>query len=219
MAVYPIPKSSVDWIKGHLSEQYSARKAKEKYQEIVKTYEGFVMDSPDIGGKKNPMSKNFYGSLSAFAYYECTGRSMTSEEITRMCVEMVVRDARVGPLAKFNLNNKLIRGILHGLFGLRARKLNKHKADGSWNNTWGMKVNPLNHQEGISIHLVGCPICDFANSHGYGNLMPYFCKADIAVMESFGGVLFREHTVAEGYEDCDYWIKNREKRDRYESRL
>lgn len=50
-------------------------------------------------------------------------------------------------------------------------------------------------------------------------LMPYFCKADIAVMESFGGVLFREHTVAEGYEDCDYWIKNREKRGRYESRL
>ena len=29
-------------------------------------------------------------------------------------------------------------------------------------------------------------------------------------MEAFGGWLYREHTLAEGYEDCDYWIKNRE---------
>jgi len=26
-----------------------------------------------------------------------------------------------------------------------------------------------------------------------------------------GGALYREHTVADGYEDCDYWIKNKGK--------
>ena len=79
----------------------------------------------------------------------------------------------------------------------------------SWNNTWGMEVNPLNHKEGISIHLVGCPIADFAKKNGYSELMPYFCETDKAVMEHLGGALYREHTVADGYEDCDYWIKNK----------
>ena len=39
--------------------------------------------------------------------------------------------------------------------------------------------------------------------------MPYFCEADKAIIEHLGGTLHREHTVADGYEDCDYWIKNK----------
>jgi len=52
-------------------------------------------------------------------------------------------------------------------------------------------------------------IADFAEKNGYSQLMPYFCETDKAVIEHFGGTLYREHTVADGYEDCDYWIKNR----------
>ena len=155
------------------------------------------------------MSKNFYGALSAFAYYECMNRNMSPDEITAMCYGMMIGDKKGGQLSRFNLNNKLVRNIFHGLFSLRARKLNKHKADGSWNNTWGMRINPLHRTEGISIHLIGCPIADFAKKNGYGELMPYFCETDKAVMEHFGGTLYREHTVADGYEDCDYWITNK----------
>ena len=50
---------------------------------------------------------------------------------------------------------------------------------------------------------------DFAEKNGYSELMPYFCETDKAVIEHFGGTLYREHTVADGYEDCDYWIKNK----------
>ena len=40
--------------------------------------------------------------------------------------------------------------------------------------------------------------------------MPYFCEAGGVVMEALGGTLHRDHTVAEGFEECDYWIKNKE---------
>ena len=40
--------------------------------------------------------------------------------------------------------------------------------------------------------------------------MPYFCEADGAVMEALRGTLHRDHTVAEGFEAGDYWIKNKE---------
>ena len=51
---------------------------------------------------------------------------------------------------------------------------------------------------------------DFARENGYGELMPYSCEADRVVMEALGGTLHRDHTVAEGFEECDYWIKNKE---------
>ena len=211
MKFYPMPPTSIKWIRTRLKERYTEREAEEKFEEINSLYEQFVARSPDIGGKKNPMSKNLYGAFSAFAYYECTGRSMSPEEITDMCYGMMMAGrGNQRPLEKLDLNNRLVRGILHGLFGMRARRLNKHKKDGSWNNTWGMKVNPQKRKEGISIHLVGCPIADFARETGYGELMPYFCEADGAVMEALGGTLHRDHTVAEGFEECDYWIKNKE---------
>jgi len=56
---------------------------------------------------------------------------------------MMIGDKEGGQLSRFNLNNKLVQKIFHGLFSFRVRKLNKHKEDGSWNNTWGMKINPL----------------------------------------------------------------------------
>ena len=127
---------------------------------------------------------------------------ITRSGIIRLCLKYLIP-----PSAHIILS--LVRKIFHALFRLRAKKLNRHKKDGSWNNTWGMEVNPLNHKEGISIHLVGCPIADFAKKNGYSELMPYFCETDKAVMEHFGGTLYREHTVADGYEDCDYWIKNK----------
>ncbi|MBO5565085.1 MAG: L-2-amino-thiazoline-4-carboxylic acid hydrolase [Lachnospiraceae bacterium] len=210
MAVYEIPETSDRWIRLKLAQEYSSEEAEKKYTEICELYERFAEESPDIGGKDNPMSHNFYGALSTFAYYEGTGRCMTPEEITDMCFGMMMADkGDKRPLEKIDLNNPFIRGFIHMMFGMRARKLNKHKADGSWGNTWGMEINPGKHKKGISMHLVGCPIADFAKAHGYSELMPYFCETDRQVMEAFGGTLYREHMVADGYEDCDYWIRNK----------
>ena len=206
---YEMPKSSVIWIREALAEKFTSKEADEKFAEIMKRYEEYAENSPDIGGRANPMAKNFYGSLSAFAYYDCMGRSMTPEEITAMCYGMMMAERSAGrPLDKLDLKNSLVRGLIHGILRIGGSILNRHKADGSWGNTWGVKVNPLNRKEGISVHLVGCPIADFANRNGFAELMPYFCRTDKHVMEALGGTLYREHTVAEGHPDCDYWIRN-----------
>ena len=84
MAIYEIPQDSKIWIENELNKKYSSDKAEEKYREIIELYEKFLNDALTIGGKDNPMSKNFYGALSAFAYYECMNRNMSSEEITNM---------------------------------------------------------------------------------------------------------------------------------------
>ena len=85
MAVYEMPQTSARWIKEKLGKRFSPVEAERMYQRILRTYERFAREAPSIGGRKNPMSKNFYGALSAFAYYECMNCDMPPDEITTMC--------------------------------------------------------------------------------------------------------------------------------------
>ena len=142
-SVFPIPEMSDDWIKNELHKKFPPDKAEKMYCRVIATYEKFAREAPTIGGKANPMAKNFYGALSVFAYYECMKRAMPPEDITAMCYGMMPGDKKGGELSRFDLNNKLVQKIFHGLFAPRARKLNKHKKDGSWNNTRGMKINGI----------------------------------------------------------------------------
>ena len=92
MKFYPMPPTFAEWIRAHLKERYTERETEEKFKELNSLYEQFAARSPDIGGKKNPMSKNLYGAFSAFAYHECTGHSLSPEEITDMCYGMMMAD-------------------------------------------------------------------------------------------------------------------------------
>ena len=85
MAIYEIPQDSKIWIENELNKKYSSDKAEEKYREIIELYEKFSNDAPTIEGKDNPMSKNFYGALSAFAYYECMNRNMFLTKLFFTC--------------------------------------------------------------------------------------------------------------------------------------
>ena len=205
MVVYEIPQDSKKWIKNQLSKKYSSDEAEAKYQEILEIYEKFSNETPSIGGKDNPMSKNFYGALSAFAYYECMNCDMSPDEIMDMCFGMMIGDKKGGQLSKFNLNNKLVQKIFHGLFRLRAKKLNRHKKDGSWNNTWGMEVqHDIN--DGIHFVLRGCPIKDYCEKHGIMEILPYLCNMDHLMIQALQLYLIRPKTCSNGDEICEYTI-------------
>ena len=88
-SVFPIPKTSDDWIKNELHKKFPPDEVEKMYRRVTARYEKFMRDAPIIAGKANPMSKNFYGALSAFAYYECMKRSMSPDEITTMCYGMM----------------------------------------------------------------------------------------------------------------------------------
>ena len=76
---------------------------------------------------------------------------------------------------------------------------------GEWGNTWRVRVNPNNTDEGIAFDLVGCPLTDYARENGYMNLLPYICASDHLIPEFVHAKLIRTHTCALGSESCDYW--------------
>ena len=182
----------------------------EKWNEIMNIYRKFINEAPDIGGKKNIMWKNLYGSIACFAWYEAFDPKPSDDEMRDVLRGNTVSGDGTGGLSKIDINKPIVQKIAYALIRMVAKKTNKHKNDGSWGNTWGISVNPLKRQEGLSIHLVGCPIADFAKSHGYDHLMTIFCESDYESMRlNMGKDMYREHTVAQGYKDCDYWIKNK----------
>ncbi|MBR2176136.1 MAG: L-2-amino-thiazoline-4-carboxylic acid hydrolase [Clostridia bacterium] len=211
MAVYiPMPKESYNDLRERLKTKASTDEYEEKWQEIENIYRQFIDDIPDIGGKKNMMWKSLYGAIACFAWYEAFDPHPDNAEMKEVLRGNTVRGDGTGGFSKIDFNRPFVQKIIYGIIRPVAKKFNKKKANGTWGNTWGLDVNPLNRTEGISIHLVGCPIADFAKSHGYMELMPIFCQSDYEAMRSnMGKELYREHTVAEGFDDCDYWMKNK----------
>lgn len=191
----------------HAKNKYGNEQAKEIWAETEKIYDRFLSEIPYIGGSENFMSHNLYQSLVLFAYYEATGRDLSIDEMEE-AINKVSCDKRKY-LGKFiNLNHLLhkpIISLIYKYLGVIKKQSDKHRGR-DWHNTWGIEINPDNHKKGVAITLVGCPIADFAKEHGYWNIMPVLCKTDYTTIEMLHGKLIRHHTVAEGYDKCDYWI-------------
>ena len=51
-----------------------------------------------------------------------------------------------------------------------------------------------------------CPICEFCNREGIGEIMYALCATDEVMFRLQHGKLHRGHTIARGEGVCDYWI-------------
>ena len=81
-------------------------------------------------------------------------------------VVMVSQYRKIGQFVNVNrLDKPWLIKRLYRLMERMARKINAHKGK-DWNNTWGIQVNPEGHDHGFAMTLVGCPIADFAKTHG-----------------------------------------------------
>ena len=47
---------------------------------------------------------------------------------------------------------------------------------------------------------------DFADKHGYTDIMPVLCDFDYLTAKLMHARLFREHTVSTGSAYCDCWV-------------
>ena len=189
-----------------LVRHYGTERAEKMIQDMEPIYDRFLAETPSIGGRKNPMSKNMDMALPFFALYEASGRTLTEESVEEMLDQIMIAQYRkLGRWIDMNkLDRPWFRRLMYFLAQKVADKLNAHKGK-DWNNTWGIQINPEGHDHGLAMTLVGCPLADFAKSHGYLEILPWLCRSDIKAADALHVRLIRHHTVAEGYETCDYW--------------
>ena len=190
-----------------LVRHYGTDLAEKMIQDMEPIYDRFLAETPSIGGRKNPMNKNMDMALPFFALYEASGRTLSGELIEEMTDQiMVAKYRRIGRWINLNkLDRAWFRSLVYSMARKFADKNNAYKGK-DWNNTWGIQINPEGHDHGLAMTLVGCPLADFAKSHGYMDILPFLCHSDIKSAAAIHARLIRHHTVAEGYETCDYWL-------------
>lgn len=152
------------------------------------------------------MNQSMDMALPFFAVYEASGRALCEADLDKMLdILMVCRFRKASRLIDMNrLDRPLFRKLAYRLAQKVADQNNARRGK-EWNNTWGIQINPEGHKYGLSMTLVGCPLVDFAKAHDYMDILPRMCAADVTAAAAIHARLIRHHTVAQGYETCDYW--------------
>ncbi len=58
---------------------------------------------------------------------------------------------------------------------------------------------------GLAFVLDSCPLYEFAQKHGYMDLLPFMCASDHIMTQQFHAKLIRHSTLSAGDGKCDYW--------------
>ncbi|MBR1827894.1 MAG: L-2-amino-thiazoline-4-carboxylic acid hydrolase [Atopobiaceae bacterium] len=197
-----IKREFIKYTKKHFPDEAEAivRKAEELFPVLY-------AKAPDIGGKENLMSYNLDLLILSASFYEASDHRIDGEAITQMARELFGKYRFLRHIVNVNhpWQMKIIRNAMYKRYVPYAKLVEEKVAQGEWGNTWRVRVNPNNTDEGIAFDLVGCPLADYARANGYMNLLPYMCASDHLIPELVHAKLIRTHTCALGSETCDYW--------------
>ena len=190
------------YIKKHFSLEYKeiCRRQKEIFPKMM-------ANAPDLGGKDNSLAGNLTMFIIFLSFYEATDHRLDGNAIDELLIEVYNSVRFLSPF--MNINHKCIlnplRKYLYKSYKKNADDVKKNQAEGNWLDTWGMRVNPNNTDEGIAFTLVGCPLVQYAKKYGYMEIMPHMCNLDHQYAKLMHAKLIRTHTVATGSDSCDYW--------------
>ena len=199
-----MPRGAKKAIRRRINELEDKKYADMLWNKTVQIYQKFEEEQPYIGGKNNVLWDKVYSSIALFAYYEANERNISDSEVKSLCVEMMIGNNRIlGKVLDFNW--KWLQKLYGAMYIPIKKQADKHIEDGSWHNTWKIEINPEGQSEGVNVRLVGCPVYDFAKTHGYEKLMSVLCSSDHDVFEPLHCKLIRYHTVANGDGYCDFW--------------
>jgi len=197
-----IKKEFIRYTKRHYPEE--AKKIIRKAEELFPV---LYAKAPDIGGKENLMSYNLDLMILSASFYEASDHRIDGKAITEMAKSIVGKYRFLRHIINVNRpwQMKLVRSAMYKRYVPYAKLVDEKVSQGQWGNTWRVKINPKNVDEGVAFDLIGCPLADYARENGYMNLLPYMCASDHLIPELVHAKLIRTHTCALGSEACDYW--------------
>ena len=197
-----IKKEFIKYTKEHFPEE--ADKIIKRADAI---YPVLYAKAPDIGGKENLMSYNLDMFILALSFYEASDHRIDGPAITEMGNDIFEKYRFLRKI--INVNHKwqmnLFRKAMYKRYIPYAKLVDEKLSKGEWGNTWRLKINPKNTDEGVCFDLVGCPLADYARENGYMEFLPYMCATDHLIARLVNAKLIRTHTCATGSKSCDYW--------------
>lgn len=179
------------------------------FEEVWEFYYSVIMQKfPYIGGDKISGTKNLTGAYYFVALGE-VGKKYNIGikkwgEITTKSFERYFEKIP-------NFAKKIVRFISKRkkFVEIILQKKDKKNRQNAINNpkSFETKVITPTDEFPINFHTTVCPIYIFAKENNYLEYMPYLCNLDYVMFNAFGISLYREKTLADGDEYCDFKIK------------
>ena len=190
----PMIRKSIAARYGKELAETTIRRGKEEYR--------VLLARADDLGPGNPMAMNAY-----FAYVFAAAWLGSGKQITPDGMGEVMTDVLMSPLLRFYF----------GLTDLNRdpkrweREMGKYETwfaehGGDYPVNWVVHFDETLHRDGSYYWFTRCPICEFCQREGIGELMPALCATDEVMFRLQHGRLYREHTIAQGEGVCDYWV-------------
>ena len=189
------------------TEKHFPSEAAQIIQKADALFPSLYAKAPDIGGRENLMAYNLDLMILAASFYEASDHRIDGPAIDEIARELFDRYRLLGRFINVNRKwqMKLFRSAMYKRYIPYAKQVEDKVAQGQWGNTWRVRINPRNTEEGVCFDLVGCPLADYAKANGYMNLLPHMCASDHLIPKLAHAKLIRTHTCALGSESCDYW--------------
>ena len=185
-----------------LEEKYDKAYASEIIRKSKKVYRELVENMDDIG-EDNPMAYNEMFALAFVAPYIASEKKIPPETIQEMMRRSLYTFKWFFSL--INLNTKR---------GKEANKKNILKYY-KWYTEEKEKLYPTSfkvdfegepYKGACYYRITRCPICAYTKKLGVDELMPLLCELDDVMIKLQHGVLYREGTIADAADCCDYFI-------------
>lgn len=190
-------------VKEWLADRYGKDQAVSIWAEVEKTYDRYLEDLPDYGGKKNGHAMAIYGGLLVFALYPSLPDKPLVSDLSDFVSNMFF-----GPFTKLgrvmDLNRSVDMKLINKIFessGNRDRKDIVRYPDGFIN-----VGKPYDSENRIaSYEFTQCPNAEFAKKHGLLHVLPLLCNSDFFGIEQLNGRLIRCGTCGNSAV-CDYRV-------------
>lgn len=190
----------------YMRTRYDEAEVARRWQSIETRFAKWKQENGDLGGAKNPMSRDLLLCYAMCAFYEALDRDFSREDYMAF-----VDDAMKTPFAilrHFNMNrlenNRVVMGIIYACLRWYSRNAAK-KYGKSWGNPCLMRVNPDGRMKGFAFVLDTCPLYEFAVKYGYTDFLPNMCAVDPYLAKQFRAHLIRHKTLSDGDGACEYW--------------
>ncbi len=190
-------------IKKSISERYSPSLAEKAISKGKQEYR-ILLSHADELGKGNPMASNAY-----FAYVFAAAWLGTDKQITPDTMGEIMTDVLTSPLLKtvFGMTDiNSSKGEKKWYYDMKKYERWYEKNKSKYPVNWVVSFDEGLHKDGSYYKFTSCPICEFCKKEGIEELMPSLCATDEVMFALQHGVLHREHTLARGEGECDYWI-------------
>ncbi|MDX1778603.1 MAG: L-2-amino-thiazoline-4-carboxylic acid hydrolase [Thermodesulfobacteriota bacterium] len=189
-----------------LSERYGKELADKLYTDARKEYEKIIPEIPFIKGLRARALNAFLlitaQELAVFKAMKKHGKSPA--EAWELCHEALrLRMGEYSKIKKWLIKKLMFSGLL--------KKRMKMRAEGNVQ----MKVGDFEIRYVIGdakefdwgVDYVKCGNFNLLKAQGAEEFAPYVCMSDIALGDALEWGLIRTHTIADGYETCDFRFK------------